>query len=79
MVDWGILAKVNQYEVAVNNAFSVSLLLAQWLSDVIHREHISTSNIHLVGFSIGAHMAGIMAKHVNNGKIAKIFGMLYFN
>lgn len=76
MVDWSVLAKVNQYEVAVKNAFSISLLLAQWLSDVIHRKYISTSNIHLVGFSIGAHMAGIMAKRVNNGKIAKIFGKL---
>ena len=75
VVDWALWAKVISYESAVNSAYSISLLFGQWLLDAVSKAYTSPDQVQLVGFSIGAHMAGIAAKHLQpRGKVAKIFG-----
>lgn len=76
VVDWAALSKVPRYEDAVNNAHFISLRFGQWLSDIMSKGHTSSDRVQIVGFSIGAHMAGIVAKEVQQqyDKVAKIFG-----
>lgn len=73
MVDWELMSKVNEYEKAVNNGKLVASLFGQWLLELISGGFIQPSDVHITGFSIGAHIAGMVGKNVN-GKIAKIFG-----
>lgn len=74
MVDWTAPSKVARYETAVNNAFIIATLLAEWISKTLINGYLDASRMHIVGFSMGAHIAGNVGKRITGGKVAKIFG-----
>lgn len=37
-------------------------------------QNYSTNNIHMIGFSLGAHIAGLTGKNIKQRKIASIIG-----
>lgn len=74
MVDWEKPSRVARYETAVNSALIIASLLAKWISTALVNGYVDASRMHIVGFSMGAHIAGNVGKRVTGGKVAKIFG-----
>ncbi|KAK7593088.1 hypothetical protein V9T40_007840 [Parthenolecanium corni] len=75
MVDWEKPSRVARYETAVNSALIIASLLAKWISTALVNGYVDASRMHIVGFSMGAHIAGNVGKRVTGGKVAKIFAL----
>ncbi|XP_030048795.1 endothelial lipase isoform X2 [Microcaecilia unicolor] len=70
VVDWLFLAH-RLYPDAVNNTKAVGKEIAKLLDWLQERLHLSLANIHLIGYSLGAHVAGYAGSFVN-GTIGRI-------
>ncbi|KAM8865229.1 endothelial lipase [Synchiropus picturatus] len=73
VVDWIPLA-LQLYPDAVNHTHDVGLDIAKlldWLQDELH---LSLANVHLIGYSLGAHVAGYAGTFVR-GSIGRITGL----
>ncbi|XP_063309923.1 endothelial lipase [Pelobates fuscus] len=73
VVDWIFLAH-QLYPDAVNNTKLVGkdiAILLDWLQD---KANLSLDNVHLIGYSLGAHVAGYAGNYVN-GTIGRITGL----
>lgn len=42
-----------------------------------HPNGVPPDKLHLLGYSIGAHIAGLVSNYVNVGKLGRITGKLY--
>lgn len=70
-VDWGRGA-IADYITASYRVKPVGLVLAKFL-DFLHREAgMRFEDLQLIGFSMGAHVAGLAAKHVQTGRVRVI-------
>ncbi|XP_063585417.1 pancreatic lipase-related protein 2-like [Penaeus indicus] len=74
-VDYRTLVVSPWYNYAVENVYRVSNYTAATL-DWMH-EHVGfqAEDAHLVGHSLGAHTAGLTAKYINAGKVARVTEM----
>lgn len=92
VVDWGnqncssIVTRVNQllsYNTHADCTTDVGLQVAQMLVFLLHNGVINnTGNIHIVGFSLGAHVAGQAGRSVadmTGDKVARITGTAKYN
>lgn len=83
VVDWTSLAVApeSQYYFVVESVPIVAQVIAEYLSNLIKARHLRASYIHLVGYGVGAHVAGITGKNMKtlikkgNNKIARITGL----
>nr|CAD7404463.1 unnamed protein product [Timema poppensis] len=60
VMDWGILAKGPWYEQAVNNTDKAAVALARFI-EALFNEGLSPERLTVVGFSLGAQVAGLAA------------------
>nr|CAD7409870.1 unnamed protein product [Timema cristinae] len=60
VMDWGILAKGPWYEQAVNNTDKAAVALARFI-EALFNEGLSPERLTIVGFSLGAQVAGLAA------------------
>nr|CAD7198344.1 unnamed protein product [Timema douglasi] len=60
VMDWGILAKGPWYEQAVNNTGKAAVALARFI-EALFNEGLSPERLTIVGFSLGAQVAGLAA------------------
>ncbi|KAM4039572.1 hepatic triacylglycerol lipase [Anomaloglossus baeobatrachus] len=75
IVDWLISAHVH-YPVAVQNARFIGLEIAEFLEWLESSIQFPRSNVHLIGYSLGAHVSGFAGTYVNgSGKIGRITGL----
>ena len=74
-VDWSQLARSPLYLTAASNTRDVGIQVAKMV-DFLVREGTPIGNIHLLGFSLGAHVAGWAGASVTVGKIPRITGNL---
>ncbi|KAL6986587.1 hypothetical protein U1Q18_051233, partial [Sarracenia purpurea var. burkii] len=74
LLDWSPLSKVDKYVTAVQNGDQVAKWFTEFLNDLISKNFTNANTTHLVGFSIGSHIAGLIGKRVN-GTLAKIFAL----
>lgn len=74
LLDWSPLSKVDKYLTAVQNADHVGQWFAEFFNEMISKNLTDSTTTHLVGFSIGSHIAGLIGKRVN-GTLAKIFAL----
>lgn len=65
MVDWRLLAAIPWYVSAVKNVKLVSKYLAIFVQN-LEKAQIPIENIHLIGFSLGAHVVGLTGKKVRD-------------
>lgn len=59
------------YTTAVKNVNAIAKSVAQ----MIDWMKLDKGHLHVVGFDIGAHIAGIAGKHTTNGRLDKITGL----
>nr|XP_045016533.1 hepatic triacylglycerol lipase [Jaculus jaculus] len=75
LVDWISLAH-RHYAVAVRNTRRVGQEVASLLHWLEESVHFSRSNVHLIGYSLGAHVSGFAGSSINGKpKIGRITGL----
>ncbi|XP_074222301.1 hepatic triacylglycerol lipase isoform X3 [Camelus bactrianus] len=75
MADWMTLA-YHQYTVAVRNARLVGQEIAALLKWLEESVQFSPSNVHLIGYSLGAHVSGFAGSYMGRKhKIGRITGL----
>ncbi|XP_039284418.1 lipase member H [Nilaparvata lugens] len=74
-VDWQQLAQGPWYSRAAEGAEEVANRLAHWLTSAVEANRTSWDHIHLVGFSLGAQVAGLTAKYLNDTRVGRITGL----
>ncbi|KAK0167251.1 hypothetical protein PV327_004676 [Microctonus hyperodae] len=75
LVDWVDLAASPYYPYAVENTEIVGQYLAQFVNWLESQKRIDMEALHVIGFSLGAHVAGFMAKNLAPKKIDRITGL----
>ncbi|KAG9489424.1 hypothetical protein GDO78_005413, partial [Eleutherodactylus coqui] len=75
IVDWLSSAHAH-YAVAVQNARYIGLEIAEFLEWLESSIQFPRSNVHLVGYSLGAHVSGFAGSYINgSAKIGRITGL----
>lgn len=74
-MDWSRLAS-SGYITAVAGVPAVGRGLGQFLNFLNGFTGVSFKNMHLIGFSLGAHIVGIAGRELN-GAVARITGKSY--
>lgn len=76
LVDWSELSAFPWYWEAFKNVKMVSGMLTHFLEVFNDSGEIPISNVHLVGFSLGAHVAGMAGKWLRKDlRIPRITGL----
>lgn len=74
-VDWSELARAPCYPSAAHN----TKYAGECIGQLVNRIHDGGSeNIHIIGFSLGAHVAGFAANHAKDFKVRRITGKFSF-
>ncbi|XP_046589812.1 lipase member H-A-like [Neodiprion lecontei] len=73
VVDWGVLANSTCYVHAARAVCKVGDMVGRLLDQLI-LSGVSLTSIHIIGFSLGAHVAGFAGKNVKLGIIERITG-----
>lgn len=73
-VDYHPLAPEPCYLQAVHNLPVVAKCTAQLLDHLIESQIIPLDDIHVIGFSLGAQTAGMIANYIKAGKLRRITG-----
>lgn len=73
VVDW-LSSAQNHYLVAAQNTEAVGREIARFIDWMEKTTNTSLTNIHLIGYSLGAHVAGFAGSHVTN-KVGRITGL----
>ena len=75
MIDWGAGAKTLVYRKARYEVDKVGKVIAEQLDFMNENIKLDFSTVTIIGFSLGAHVAGFAGKNVNNGKVGMIVGL----
>lgn len=73
VVDWLTTAQ-NHYVVAAQNTKMVGQEIARLIDWMEETTNIPLENLHLIGYSLGAHVAGFAGSHASN-KVGRITGL----
>ncbi|XP_055300053.1 inactive pancreatic lipase-related protein 1-like [Sitodiplosis mosellana] len=74
-VNWEKSSQTINYIAARNRVESIGAHVAAMIDYMAYHDLVSINDISLIGFSLGAHIAGIAGKHVQTGKLPKIIGL----
>ncbi|XP_055308392.1 pancreatic lipase-related protein 2-like [Sitodiplosis mosellana] len=75
VVNWEKLSQSINYIVVSNRVKSIGVQVAAMIDYMVNNHLVFINHITLIGFSLGAHVAGIAGKHVKSGKLSKIIGL----
>lgn len=73
-VDWGEMAATPWYRTAARNTALVGKHTAGLLDHLHRSTGADLQDFHLVGFSLGGHVVGLIGKNVQTGRVRKITG-----
>ncbi|KAF3690952.1 Lipoprotein lipase [Channa argus] len=73
VVDW-LSSAQNHYVVAAQNTKAVGQEVARFIDWIEETTNMPLENIHLIGYSLGAHVAGFAGNHATN-KVGRITGL----
>lgn len=65
------------YLQAAANTELVGMCAAQLIDEMVSNHSIELSKIHVIGFSLGAHVAGFIGRYIKSGKLERISGMFF--
>lgn len=74
-VDWGSTRKSFWYPEAVDRVPVVAKVVADFINFLTDSASLELERTTIIGFSLGAHIAGLAAKNLKNGKVGKIIGV----
>lgn len=74
-VNWEKSSQTLNYIAARNRVEAIGAHVAALIDFMVSTDLVSLNDITLIGFSLGAHIAGIAGKHVQTGKLPKIVGL----
>jgi pimeloyl-ACP methyl ester carboxylesterase len=74
-VDYNPLALEPCYYTATQNLQVVANCTAQILDFMVEKGLFTMENIHIIGFSLGAQAAGMIANYIKSGKLEHITGL----
>ncbi|KAK6629854.1 hypothetical protein RUM43_003675 [Polyplax serrata] len=75
IVDWGSLCSFPYYAAAVKNTRVVGKYLARFLTFLHNSQIIPISTVHVIGFSLGAEVAGFTGKALGKNVLPRITGL----
>lgn len=78
LVDWSPLCAFPWYAHAVINTPVVGLYLSKFIKFIVSHG-VPIKSIHLIGFSLGAEIAGFTGKETTFGRLPRITGFFFFN
>ncbi|XP_017956665.1 lipase member H isoform X1 [Drosophila navojoa] len=73
IADWSPAANLD-YPSSRRSVSKVALVLAQQLEQFLARHNVSSEAVHIIGHSLGAHIAGGMGRHFN-GTLGRVTGL----
>ncbi|KAL6107884.1 uncharacterized protein ACO6RY_18559 [Pungitius sinensis] len=73
VVDW-LASAQNHYAVAARNTEGVGHKVARFIDWIEETTNMPVENLHLIGYSLGAHVAGFAGSHATN-KVGRITGL----
>ncbi|KAM8874745.1 lipoprotein lipase isoform 2-T2 [Spinachia spinachia] len=73
VVDWLDSAQ-NHYTVAAKNTRGVGHEVARFIDWIVETTNVPLENLHLIGYSLGAHVAGFAGSHATH-KVGRITGL----
>ncbi|XP_037530601.1 lipoprotein lipase [Nematolebias whitei] len=73
VVDW-LSSAQNHYVIAAQNTKAVGQKVASFIDWIEETTNMPLDNIHLIGYSLGAHVAGVAGSHATN-KVGRITGL----
>uniref|UniRef100_A0A2H8TZ83 Pancreatic triacylglycerol lipase n=1 Tax=Melanaphis sacchari TaxID=742174 RepID=A0A2H8TZ83_9HEMI len=74
-VDWSSIAKDPKYPVPAILTRAIGSTVAKFLDRLVGVTGIESSDIHLIGHSLGAHVVGSCGSYFKSGKIGRITGL----
>ncbi|XP_013136832.1 PREDICTED: pancreatic triacylglycerol lipase-like [Papilio polytes] len=74
-VDYHPVALEPCYVQAAANTELVGMCAAQLIDEMVSNHSIELSKIHVIGFSLGAHVAGFIGRYIKSGKLERISGL----
>lgn len=78
MIDWSAVAAGPCYPVVVGSLNYVGACVAQLLKEIVSMSTAPPEKLfHVIGFSMGAHVAGYIANNLRPYKLPRITGMEY--
>lgn len=80
LVDWSQLAGTPWYKAAVGNTQYVGRRVAYLIEHLVNSTKTKMADFHVVGFSLGSHVAGIAGARIQSStgkKLARITGEIF--
>jgi len=74
-VDWAVLAAGPNYNAAVRNTRPVGQHIADLIEFLVRVGNARLVDFHLIGHSLGAHVAGFAGSSIRTGRVARITGL----
>lgn len=74
-VDYGPLALEPCYLQAVRNLPTVARCTAKLIDTIVERLQFKLRQFHIIGFSLGAQVAGQVSNYVKSGRLTRITGL----
>lgn len=73
-MDWSKLSKIIVYPIPSYLTVRVGSIVAEFLENIVNLGLINSSDIHLIGHSLGSHVFGATGAAFSLGKIGRITG-----
>ncbi|XP_045602586.2 pancreatic triacylglycerol lipase [Procambarus clarkii] len=74
-VDWQTLVLSPWYNLAVENVYKTANYTAAFIDWLHSVRRLAPSLVHITGHSLGAHTAGLTARYVTSGTVARVTGL----
>jgi pimeloyl-ACP methyl ester carboxylesterase len=74
-VDWSVLAAAPNYIAAALNTRPTGAHIAELIDFLVTQTGAKMEDFHLIGHSLGGHVAGFAGKSINAGNVGRITGL----
>lgn len=77
-VDWSESASWKVYPLPAYMTQQVGTIIAHLIDHLVNNSYVSLEDVHIIGHSLGSHVAGASGAAVATGRVARITGKLNF-